>query len=107
MDTLPTGNVDVPVTVAYLLHLNLNHTDGRPLLEALKKGEPLSAYQVTVKTFQPSQSAKNLVMQLPTDPDGKNIDAGLSHYTIHLQVEQLTLGAYHDVYFDWAQADRY
>jgi arylsulfatase A-like enzyme len=107
VDTLPTGNVDVPVTVAYLLHLNLGNTDGRPLLEALKNGEPLSAYQVKIKMFQPLQPAKNLVMQLPTDPNGKAIDPGLSHYTIQLQVEQLNWGADHDLYFDWAKAQRY
>ena len=107
VDTLPTGNVDVPITVAYLLHLKMPGTDGRPLLEALQNGKPLSAYQVTVQTFHPPQPAKNLVMLLPTSPDGDDIDAGLSHYTINLQIERLTEGAYHDTYFDWAKADRY
>ncbi|MCX7123233.1 MAG: alkaline phosphatase family protein [Gammaproteobacteria bacterium] len=107
VDTLPTGNVDVPVTVAYLLHLKMPGTDGRPLLEALQNGEPLSAYQVKKQIYNPVQPAKNLSMILPANPDGKDIDPGLSHYTIHLQVEQLTLGGYHDRYFDWAKADRY
>ncbi len=106
-DTLPTGNVDVPVTVAYLLHLKMPGTDGRLLLEALKNGEPLNAYQVKTQVIHPVKPAKNLVMLLPTSPDGKDIDPGLSNYTIDLQVTTLTHGRDQDLYFDSAKAVRY
>lgn len=38
-DTLPSGNVDVAPTVAYLLGLTMQETDGRVLWEALKNTE--------------------------------------------------------------------
>jgi predicted AlkP superfamily pyrophosphatase or phosphodiesterase len=37
-DLLPTGNVDVAPTVAWLFGLDLTHADGRPLFEALVGG---------------------------------------------------------------------
>jgi hypothetical protein len=45
-------------------------------------------------------------MKLPTDPDGKDIDAGKSSYQINLQTKTLTLCGKSKTYFDSAHAVR-
>lgn len=107
IDTLPSGSVDIAPTIAYLLKFELPNSDGRPLLEALKGGDALSAYSVIRVRSQPDLPASGLNYQLATDPDGHDIDSGKTHYTIKLDSKVLLVGTRRYVYFDRAFAWRY
>ncbi len=104
--TLPTGNVDVAPTVASILGLRLPHADGRPLLEALRNGPPMSAFRVVSRTYQPKRPATDLKIELPTDPTGRDIDESRSSYTFYLETKTLTHDGKSYTYFDKAKAVR-
>ena len=106
-DHLPSGNVDVAPTIAYLLHLPLPNTNGRALLESLKKGLPINSYQLLTVNYKPSTSADKIVYQKATNPDGKDIDGSVSKYSASLHTKQLVLHGQNYTYFDWAKAARY
>lgn len=106
-DSLPTGNVDVAPTIAYLLQINLPNTNGRPLLEALKNGLSEKNYHVLKVSYEPNRPAINLTMQLATNPDGKDIDKSADKYTILLRTKWLMLNNKKYIYFDSAKALRY
>ena len=105
-DTLPTGNVDIAPTVARILQLPLPPADGRLLLEALKGDPSESRYSVSRQVIQPKRAATGLRIRLPTDPDGKDIDAGKSTYTFEIQTKFLTYEGKTYSYFDFAKAVR-
>ena len=107
VDPLPSGNVDVAPTIAHLLGIALNNTDGRPLLEALINGEPVSAYTVLHAELSPAQPADHIRYQLATNPDGKEIDPSKSHYNFHLHTKWLLHNGQSYTYFDKAPAVRY
>jgi len=68
-DTLPTGTWTSPRTVARVLGLALQGTDGRPLLEAMEGPAP-GDYRVESEVVQPDAPATGLTIQLATDPGG-------------------------------------
>jgi arylsulfatase A-like enzyme len=104
-DTLPTGNVDVAPTVAYLFGLPLPGADGRPLYEALATGLAVSDYQIEPTTIS-STTATGLAMKLPTDPDGKDGDPSVSSYHTDLHTRTVSFCGKSHVYFDYAKAVR-
>lgn len=89
VDTLPSGNVDVAPTIAYLMGLSLPKADGRPLLEALTTG---NAASYTVRSSSAAtQSVANVKFQSLTDPSGATIDTSLSGlYSATMQTKLLT-----------------
>ncbi len=89
VDALPSGNVDVAPTIAYLMGLSLPKADGRPLLEALTSG---NAASYTVRSSSAAtQSVPNLKFQSLTDPSGATVDTSLSGlYSSTMQTKVLT-----------------
>ncbi|MCF6764622.1 alkaline phosphatase family protein [Thiotrichales bacterium 19S3-7] len=107
IDTLPSGNVDVVPTVAYLLGLNSVNTDGRVLLESLKNGKDIASYRVIFKRYQPKRVAKDLTFYKATNPDNVDRVKSKSKYTIYLDTKALTQNHQSYIYFDQANAIRY
>lgn len=105
-DILPTGNVDIAPTVAIILGLPFPHADGRPLFEALKQGSPIRDYKVISNVIKPTTTATSLIMKLPTDPNGGDIDKTKNTYTIELNIKSLTYKGKTYIYFDYAKAHR-
>jgi arylsulfatase A-like enzyme len=105
-DTLPSGNVDLAPTVARILGLSLQPTDGRPLLEALAGGAAAGEYRVESAVLQPDGPATGLIIQLPTDPGGKDVDPAKSSYTFQLRTKTVWAGDTRYTYFDSAKAVR-
>jgi arylsulfatase A-like enzyme len=105
-DPLPTGNVDVAPTVARILGVPFEGTDGRPLLEAIEGGPGAADYQVSNEVQQPPTPATGLTIRLPTDPDGKDVDARKSSYTFQLRTKALRYGGRTYTYLDSAKAVR-
>jgi arylsulfatase A-like enzyme len=105
-DPLPTGNVDVAPTAAYLLGLPLPHAQGRALLEAMRSGPGLDAYRVAPQVQRPASPATGLTVRLPTDPDGKDIAPTLSTYTFELHTKSLQHANQTYTYYDFAKASR-
>jgi arylsulfatase A-like enzyme len=105
-DTLPTGNVDVAPTVAWLLGLRLPGADGRVLEEALVGGRSLADF-VEETRLRTSSTATGLTVLFPTDPDGRAVDPAATRYRIELQTKTLRWNGQSATYFDWARAVRY
>jgi len=105
---LPSGNVDVAPTIAYLLGLDLKQADGRVLNEALLVGNAVTS--VKQEVIRPANAAVKLSMIEPTDPDGHDIDSAATSYTIELHtklVKQKRGGVVREYrYFDSANAIR-
>jgi predicted AlkP superfamily pyrophosphatase or phosphodiesterase len=106
VDKLPSGNVDVPLTIAHILGLQLKNRDGRVLNEALKNGISVNKYIVLNSIFSPSDEAVGLKVALPTKPDGSDIDPKYSKYSINLKTKQLLYNGETYTYFDYAKAIR-
>jgi hypothetical protein len=104
-DTLPTGNVDVAPTVAWILGLSMPRADGRPLLEAMQNGAEAFDYHVATNTVR-AEPVTGVTVRLPTDPDGKDVDPGKSTYSFELRTKSLTHGSAKWVYYDSAKATR-
>lgn len=105
VDELPTGNVDVAPTLAFLLGLSLPQADGRPLYEALKVGIEAGDYQVKPGLISSSR-VTGLSMKQPTSPDGADVDPTRSSYGIELHTKTLTRCSEQRTYFDVARAVR-
>jgi arylsulfatase A-like enzyme len=105
-DTLPSANVDVAPTVAKILGLPLPGAVGRALEEALVNGPAIDQFQVATPVVMPAAPATGLTMKLPTSPDGADVDAARTQYTIQLQKKLLTFGGKTYNYFDSAKAIR-
>jgi arylsulfatase A-like enzyme len=104
-DTLPTGNVDVAPTVARILGLSLQRAEGRPLLEAMQGGAEAFDYHVVTDVIR-APPATALTVRLATDPDGKDVDAGKTTYTLELSTKSVTHGGRKYVYYHSAKATR-
>jgi hypothetical protein len=99
-DMLPTGNVDLAPTIAHILGLNMDNTDGRVLYEALNGHNPdytVKPYQVTTKTVD------NLKFQSAADPSGKTIIPNKSKYKTVLSIKALNTKMATYQYFDEAK----
>ncbi|OGO90639.1 MAG: hypothetical protein A3F10_06855 [Coxiella sp. RIFCSPHIGHO2_12_FULL_42_15] len=107
IDPLPSGNIDVAPTIAYLLNLKLPNTDGRPLLEALKNGKSVDDFTVLKLHTKPKEPAMGLQYQLATNPNGKDIDKSKTKYTIDLYSKLLLIDGKTYPYFDAAKEKRY
>jgi len=64
-DTMPTGNVDVAPTIAWLFGLDLAHADGRPLFEAFAADADPVRGQATLGS---GTSQASVVTSDQTDP---------------------------------------
>lgn len=104
----PTGNVDVAVTVAYLLGLTMPQADGRIINEALVRPFSQSVPTIMASTVTPMAPATGLVFELPTDPTGATKDASRTGgtYSINLAVKDFTVDGKTYRYFDYARAVR-
>jgi hypothetical protein len=106
-DPLPTANVDLAPTVAWILGLKLPRADGRPLFEALVSGQAqASSYVVGSPKVTVSATATGLRVYLPTDTNGSRIDATRSSYRTVLSTRTVRLGGQEFTYYDWAKAIR-
>ena len=106
VDTLPSGNVDVAPTIAWLFGLPLPGADGRPLYEALTAGE-LSSNDFTITpAVVPSTTVTGLQMKLPTSPSGADVDATKTSYHIELHTKTAAFCGQNETYFDFAKAVR-
>src|SRR5262249_21346341 len=103
-DPLPSGNVDIAPTVARILGVPLPHAQGRPLLEAMARGVPVSDYSVTADVLRPRSAATGLTVRLPTSPDGKDVATGVSSYTFELHTKGLSYAGATYTYYDFAKA---
>jgi predicted AlkP superfamily pyrophosphatase or phosphodiesterase len=102
-DPLPSGNVDVAPTIAYLLGLQMPQAAGRPLLEALRArgGVSIDAYAVAPRSLAPAAPAAGLTILSPL---GRR--TGKSSYTFEVRVKELRYRDRAYTYFDSAQAVR-
>lgn len=105
-DELPTGNVDVAPTIAAILGLRLPKADGRVLNEALRVADSQPRL-LPAEVLRPAQPASPLQIAEPTDPDGTQIDASVTHYTIELHTKRVRDGGREYRYFDRADAIRH
>ena len=106
--SLPSGNVDVAPTVAFLLGLGMPHADGRVLDEALVRPSSGSSPVVARRVVSPPAPAVGLSFKSPVDPSGVTLDparpAGV--YSVDLRVKELTVDGRTYRYFDAAEAIR-
>jgi len=104
-DTLPTSNVDIAPTVARILRFSMPSVQGRVLDEALQGGPLLTDYRVLTKMHR-SSTKSGLTVKLPTDLDGRSVDANLTTYLVELKTKSLTRGEATYTYFDSGKAVR-
>ena len=107
-DQLPSGNIDVAPTIAYLLSLNLPNTDGRVLYEAIKNSRQKVrvVHPHSVLTAGP---IKGLTFYKPTAVvnDNSMIDHGKSSFKAELVTSTVKDSTGKSVtYFDYAKALR-
>ncbi|WP_132145930.1 alkaline phosphatase family protein [Luteibacter rhizovicinus] len=102
-DELPSGNVDLAPTLANVLGVKLDRTDGRVLREALEGGEgrAVDAYRVSPADVR-TDEATGLSMQRI---DGSASPATTYRFT--LKTKQLEDGGRKYIYFDEAKAERH
>jgi arylsulfatase A-like enzyme len=107
-DHVPSGNIDVAPTIAYLLNLNLPNTDGRVLYEAIKNSR--TKVWVTLEhSVLTSGSVKGLTFYKPTAVMNANciIDRGKSSFKTELVTSSVKDSTGKSVtYFDYAKALR-
>jgi hypothetical protein len=106
VDKLPTGNVDVAPTIAYILGLSLPNRDGRILAEALTNPPGGTISGPTVSCIN-SDQVSNLKFMLPTDPNGNAIDTskqGIFYDEICTKTLSYQGNTY--TYFDYAKGIR-
>ncbi|MDW3686968.1 alkaline phosphatase family protein [Cupriavidus sp. CV2] len=105
---IPSGNVDVAPTVAYLLGQSLPRADGRILNEALVAPARARTPTVAASVMHPASAASGLRFETLTDLTGRTTDDTLTggSYTINLNVKDLSVDGKTYRYFDSAQAVR-
>ena len=107
-DSLPTANVDVPVTIAYLLNLPFENRAGRPVLEAIKSsGIKSGDYELKYQILQPSKPASNLKIANLTSLNGEDIVSNKDSYTFALYTKRLSFNNKEYTYIDYGKATRY
>lgn len=81
---------------------------GRPLLEALaQNGASVADYTTVPGTISSPAPALGLVMRLPTDPGGADIDASATTFDTEVSVKDVSIGGGAPFrYFDRARAVR-
>jgi hypothetical protein len=105
-DHVPSGNIDVAPTIAYLLGLNLSGSDGRVLHEALRHPRVRVRVTGSVLTTRP---AEGLTFYKPTAVRNANcaVDRGKSTYRGRLFTSTVKDSTGKSVtYFDSARAER-
>ena len=107
-DQVPSGNIDVAPTIAYLLSLNLPNTDGRVLYEAIKDSR--AKVRVTLpRSVLTTRSVKGLTFYKPSAVVNASsmIDHGKSTYKAELVTSTVKDSTGKSVtYFDYAKALR-
>jgi arylsulfatase A-like enzyme len=107
-DNVPSGNIDVAPTIAYLLSLNLPKTDGRVLYEAIKNSR--MKVRVTLpRRVLTSVPVKGLTFYKPTAVVNANsmIDRGKSSFKTELVTSTVKDSTGKSVtYFDYARGLR-
>jgi hypothetical protein len=109
VSSVPSGNVDVAPTVAFLLGTSLPQADGRILSEALVAPPPGSAVaRVQPGKLPSAEPARGLRFQRSSDPDGKDIVPGTAgEYAIEIPYKDVTTASGTTYrYFDLAKAQR-
>lgn len=108
VDLLPTGNVDLPVTMAYILNLPFFDREGRPVLEALKNsGVKASDYQLNFKQMQPEEPARELKIQSVISLGDNEQLEDKDTYTFVMNTKQLSYQGLEYTYIDSSKAIRY
>lgn len=107
VDQLPSGNIDVAPTIAYLLGIPFKNTDGRVLMEALSSTPRGNSYNIVVTTYNSAQPATHIVYQLATSPEDRDIDTSVSNYDVVLHTKTIQQNGRDYTYFDSANAIRY
>jgi arylsulfatase A-like enzyme len=105
---IPSGNIDVAPTVAYLMGLDMPGTDGRVLYEALNKTS-VTVSTVSVNKLIQSDAATGLTFYRPTAilNSRAKVDSGKSRYSITLATSTVSDSTGKSVtYFDYAKAIR-
>ena len=106
-DPLPSGNVDVAPTVAYLLHIAFPHRDGRVLHEALVQDPGTQPTQVTKVYYVPKTPATGLPFYAWTDTFNQHPTSTQGTYTQTIWASLLTLSnGQQYLYLDQAKAER-
>lgn len=105
-DELPTGNVDVAPTAAYLLGIDMPQAQGRVIHEALVHGGAASRYQVAEQATH-SSVVKNLPLCQVTDLQCSSPVTGSYQFTLHRKVLMDTRTKQQYVYLDQAKAVRH
>ena len=112
---IPTGNVDVAPTIAKILGLKLENTDGRVLLEAIKNsGYAQENYVITPIVITSSASCQLEIYEPTTHPINFNnsskdnfIDKSVNSFYTQLNSKLITTkDGFRYVYFDSAEAKR-
>lgn len=107
-DVLPTANVDVPVSIAYLLNLPFEGRAGRQVLEAIKgTGVEASKYELRYRQLQPKQPATKLKIHSLLSTGDNEIFEDKNNYTFVLNTKQLYLGDNVYNYIDSGKGIRY
>lgn len=107
-DILPTANVDVPVTVSYLLNLPFDNRSGRIIFEAIKgSGVKASDYELKYSKIQPNKPAIDLKLQSLISQNGKEIVTDKDSYTFVLNMKHLYYKDQNYSYLDSGKAIRY
>jgi hypothetical protein len=107
VDKLPTGNVDVAPTIAYILGLSLPNTDGRILAEAILNPPGGTIPSSVINKCIDSDKVSNLKFMLPTDPDGKDIDNSKQGiYYVKICTKTFSYQGNTYTYFDYAKGVR-
>jgi arylsulfatase A-like enzyme len=104
-DPLPSANVDIAPTVARILGFSMSNAQGRVLEEALRDGPRITEYAVVNQTHRSSTKA-GLSVKLPTDLDGRGVNANVSAFSVELKTKTLTRNGASYTYFDQARAIR-
>ncbi|MGA2939711.1 MAG: alkaline phosphatase family protein [Syntrophobacteraceae bacterium] len=107
-DRVPSGNIDVAPTIAYLLSLNLPNTDGRVLYEAIKNSRT-KVWVTLSHSVLTSGPVKGLTFYKPTAIMNANctIDHGKSSFNSELATSTVKDATGKSVtYFDYAKALR-
>jgi arylsulfatase A-like enzyme len=113
IDPLPTGNVDVPVTIAAILKIPFLNRAGRPLLESVQHEQlgidrvDLNDYALQYAVLQPIHTARGLTVGSVFDPTGHLVDEERSNYTFRLNTKTLSYRGQEYTYVDSGQALRY
>ena len=104
-DPLPSANVDIAPTVARILGFSMPNAQGRVLEEALRDGPRITEYAVVNQTHRSSTKA-GLSVKLPTDLDGRGVNANVSAFSVELKTKTVTRNGASYTYFDQARAIR-